>query len=199
MNTHHGLPLSQSPAHRRQIQYETCKLDDDHIEIRGELIDTSFDHDGVSKIQHHMVIRLTIKDDLRITDAEFLTLHAPFGECSNYAVGSQSLVGLSASHGFTKKIYELYGKEKGCSHIVTLLMNLAAAIRQGIAFSLFFPRTDHTFSRDARKTALNKMAMDLTNTCMTWAEGSPVQQSIQSGNMRGLEERLFPNSTKIKR
>ncbi|MBI4125894.1 MAG: DUF2889 domain-containing protein [Deltaproteobacteria bacterium] len=186
------LPLKNEPAHHRQIKITTCRLDQNHIQIRAELQDQR----GDSAPIHGMIIRLCVRRDMVITQAEFSSPKAPYVECSTYKVGPERLVGKSAGKGFTRFVYETYGSVNSCSHIVTLLVNLAPALRQGMAFAMFFPDEEKQLTKNTLIPTVQGMAKFLEDSCMVWAKNSPVQKDIAQGEVRNLPARIYPNFRK---
>jgi Protein of unknown function (DUF2889) len=186
------LPLKNPSGHKRTIQVDTCRLDKQTLQVRAELIDTRVD----GYLIHQILVRLEVGIDLIITKAEFLTPKAPYKECSHYNVPADRLIGLSAGKGFTKKVMDIYGGVEGCSHIVTILMTLAPAIRQGLAFVMVFPGEEQVLTERNLNATVQNMASYLTDSCMVWKKDSPVQQDIAKGIVRDLPERIYPNFEK---
>lgn len=201
------LKLSGSAGHRRNIRIETYRYDDTHIQVLAELID-SVPRQGLFKshiqIIHHMQILLLVDRQLIIEKAEFLTLKAPYRECNSFQVGPEKLVGLTLAKGFTQNALNLYGGVSGCSHILTLLTNLAPAVRQGYVFTYRFPEEEKVMTSDNVLQVVRKMAVDIKDTCQVWKSDSSVQKDLEQGEMRDLPQRLYPsfwrrNKNKIKR
>jgi hypothetical protein len=83
-----------------------------------------------------------------------------------------SLKGLTITKGFTAKVKALAGGEKGCTHLVELILAMAPAVIQGFAAY----RTSKPSDRDVL-VAAQIFVKTLVNTCRTWrADGPLVQQ-----------------------
>jgi len=74
---------------------------------------------------HEMKIRITIDNELLIHDAEAVTIHAPFDACAIPPAIFPKLKGLSFNKGWKKRLSEIMGGVKGCTHLTELLGNLA--------------------------------------------------------------------------
>jgi hypothetical protein len=75
---------------------------------------------------------------------------------------------------------------------LTLLTDLPAAARQGWAFCYKFPKEEKQMASTGLVSTVQKMANDIKNTCMVWAEDSVVQREIAKGQLRDLPKRLYP-------
>lgn len=192
MNT---LPLGGPAGHSRIIDIKTRRYSSDKIEVRACLKDTRptgrlwFKPEAII---HHMVVRLIINSKLVIEKAEFSTLKAPYLECSSHAVSPEKLVGISLQKGFTKNVMDIYGGVQGCSHILTILTNLAPAVRQGFVFTLKFPEEERNMTPDSLVATVQSMAATIVDTCQVWRANSAVQQEIKAGILRDLPKRLYP-------
>ena len=140
------MPLSPSTAarkriHTRHITLEGWKRDDGLWDIEGRLTDVK-DHDytlgsGVRRTGeavHDMAVRITIDKHFSIVAAEASSDAVPYpGGCDTIAPVYQQLVGLNLMRDFRRRVGELFGSVKGCSHITELLMVLPAVAFQTFA------------------------------------------------------------------
>jgi hypothetical protein len=181
-------------GHNRDISFKTRRIADDRVKIVSELRDWRRNPQIWPrwKLIHHMKVELTIDPQMVIQDASFQTLSAPYRECRQYVVSAERLLGVSLSKGFTKKVNEIYGGVCGCSHILTLLTNVASAGRQGFAFTYMFPEDEKQLNESNLVPMVKKMADFVADTCMVWKSDSEVQKDIARGHVRSLPERLFP-------
>jgi hypothetical protein len=128
------MPISKaSPRkliHRRQIECNGYKRDDDLWDIEAHMTDTksySFPNQfrgdvAAGEPLHDMWMRVTIDDDFTIIAAEASIEAAPFFICDETAPHIGQLVGLRIGRGFREKVKELFGGSKGCMHLVELLL-----------------------------------------------------------------------------
>ena len=190
-----NLPLGGPAGHTRVIKVQTRRLDSHKVEIRGTLKDTRptgrliFKRDALI---HHMVVRLVVNAKLIIENAEFSTLKAPYLECLTPDISPQKLVGVSLQKGFTKNVMSLYGGVHGCSHILTILTNLAPAVRQGFVFTVLFPDEERRMTTENILPTVQKMADSIKDTCQVWKSDSKVQKDLKNGILRDLPKRLYP-------
>ena len=199
-----SLPLFKDQKHRRSIDITTCRLDEKSIQLRGELTDErqlSNEEPDKTYMIHHIVVRLTVsydvsRHDLIITEADFSTLKGTFKSCEEYPVSAKELLGVSAGKGFTKKIYDLYGGTRGCSHIYTILSNMTSAIRQGAVFTIRFPDEEKQLTEDNLGSNINRMARDLEDSCFIWEKNGPGQKKAAAGDFEEIVERIYPNYKK---
>ena len=128
-------------VHRRTIALDGWKRDDGLWDIEGRLTDIK-DHDyslgsGVrlsGEAVHDMSVRITIDKDFSILAAEVCSDAAPYpGGCETITPVYQKLVGLNLMRDFRRRVSELFGSIKGCSHITEVLMVLPAVAFQTFA------------------------------------------------------------------
>jgi hypothetical protein len=136
-------PSPRKPLHTRRISFEGFLRDDGLWDIDAELVDTKSypihmrgRGDGgelaPGEPVHHMRIRVTVDDDLRITDIVTAMDSAPFGECQSAAAPMKKLVGVTLGAGWRKAIEGAIGGVAGCTHLRELLFNVATAAFQTI-------------------------------------------------------------------
>ena len=140
------MPLSaptspRQPLHRREITVRGYKRDDGMFDIEGHLHDTKDIDFKVASGQrkageslHSMWLRVTIDRTLTIVDAEATTDAMPYvGYCDRIAPDYKKLIGLAIRPGFSNHVKELFGREKGCTHITELIANIATGAIQTMA------------------------------------------------------------------
>ncbi|MGB0670945.1 MAG: DUF2889 domain-containing protein, partial [Rhodospirillales bacterium] len=140
------MPLSR-PAprqliHTRSIRVEGYQRDDGLWDIEASLIDTktySFanqDRGGIRAGEpvHHMLVRLTLDDRMLVHQAETSTEAAPFFCCPDINPAFSELAGLSIKSGWRQEVLTRFGRVRGCTHIVDLLVGpIAQTAHQTIA------------------------------------------------------------------
>ncbi len=138
------MPLSEPGRreliHTRRIHCEGYLREDGLWEIEGCLTDQrAFDHHnhwGDKNLSaetpvHEMWMRLTISPDKVIVAVETSMDHIPFPpHCGEVSPNYQGLVGVKIAAGFRRQINALVGGASGCTHVNTLLQNLATTAFQ---------------------------------------------------------------------
>jgi Protein of unknown function (DUF2889) len=127
--------------HRRSIEITGYRRDDGLFDIEGHLLDRK-DVDfrlasgtrPAGQAIHSMWLRLTVDRTLTIVDAEAFMEAMPFaGECDKITPDYRQLIGLSLRPGYNRKLKEIFGGIKGCTHITELAGSMATATYQTMA------------------------------------------------------------------
>ncbi len=166
------------------------------LRIRGMVNDVKppgiyFPDDPEPLDVHQMVVDLFLDfPSLEITRADVVMEVTPHRSCVSIEPDYQQLVGLSIARGFSRKIKDLFGGPKGCTHIGALLQAMAPVAIQsmwsmqaidddgtpvgiGNRVSSFESADDPEAAEEARKRAFGFNV----NTCHIWdAEGEQVAQ-----------------------
>jgi hypothetical protein len=132
----------------RRVRYEGFERPDGLFDIEGYLTDTK-DEDlmllsGVrpaGEPVHDMQVRVTIDRDFNIRAIEAHTDRMPYpGDCDRIHPGYEQLVGANLVQGFRKRLHDLLGGVRGCTHITELFGYLPTAAVQ--TFSSLRKRED---------------------------------------------------------
>ncbi len=116
-------------THTRRVRFEGYKRADGLWDIEGHLTDIK-NHDftlqtGVRRAGlpvHDMSVRLTIDPKLNVVGAVAVSDAVPYpGGCETIGPAYSKLVGLNLMGGFRKKVRELFGGVRGCTHISEML------------------------------------------------------------------------------
>ena len=138
------MPLSESvereQIHTRKIECHGYRRTDDLWDIDGHLTDSKtypFENRHRGTIEpgepvHDMWIRLTLTDDLEVVGCEAHSDAHPFANCPDITPDYASIVGTRIRPGWNTRVRNRLGKEKGCTHLTTLLRALAVAAVQTI-------------------------------------------------------------------
>lgn len=149
------LPLPEIErelTHTRRVRYEGYKRADGLWDIEAHLSDVK-SHDfhlrtGVRRAGqsiHDMWLRLTIDREFNVLDAQASSDAVPYpGGCEAIAPEYRKLVGLNLLRGFRKKIQELLGGVRGCTHLTEMLGGVPTAAIQSFAGEKKEERTDGT-------------------------------------------------------
>ena len=131
----------REPLHRRTVEIRGWKRDDGLFDIEGRLLDTK-DADyrlaaGVRKAGepiHSMWLRITVDRTLTIVDAQADSDAMPYaGYCDRITPDYRRLVGVAIREGYHRKLKELFGGVRGCTHVTELAGILAAAAFQTVS------------------------------------------------------------------
>lgn len=170
------MPLSKpeprAHLHTREIVCRGYQRDDGLWDIEGGIVDSktySFDnHDrgGISAGEplHHMLVRLTVDDDLAVRACEVSTEAGPYGMCGDIAPDYAALAGLRIGPGWRRKVLAKVGGTCGCTHITDLLVGPVAVT----AFQTVYP------ARKTRDAAGGNRRPGIIDTCHALAASSPV-------------------------
>ena len=139
------MPLSpsvaRSPRHIRRLHFQSYLREDGLWDIEGELLDTKAidiprrNGKEVRKAGdpiHHMLIRVTINEELTVLAIEAAMDAHPLGGCPAALGAMQKMVGCSMRRGWRKSIESNLGGVVGCTHMRELLQNMATAAYQSI-------------------------------------------------------------------
>ncbi|EKE76900.1 DUF2889 domain-containing protein [Oceanibaculum indicum] len=136
------MPLSEPAAreklHTRTVTCEGFRRADGLWDIEGHMTDVKsygFDNSWRGRVEpgeplHGMWLRITIDDDYTIRAAEAFTEYSPYEVCGAIAPNFKALEGLTIGPGFTRKVKELLGGTRGCTHLVELLGPMATTAYQ---------------------------------------------------------------------
>jgi hypothetical protein len=147
------LPVSaveRELRHTRRVRYEGYKRADGLWDIEAHLSDVK-NHDfhlktGVRRAGlavHEMWVRVAINRDFTIVEATASSDAVPYpGGCETIAPAYRKLVGLNLKQFFRKRVAELFGSVRGCTHITEMLAGLPTAAIQTFAGELPEERDD---------------------------------------------------------
>jgi len=82
---------------------------------------------------HEMWVRLTLDDDYIVIDAEAASDHTPLEICRSITPEYEKLKGLRVGPGWNRKVKELLGGTRGCTHLTELLGPMATVAFQTIS------------------------------------------------------------------
>jgi len=109
---------------RREITVEAEAVDG-RLVFTGVLRDRWVGGDGGEEEIHGYEVRLEAEPpDLTVVAVHVRPRFLPFPECPLAAVAAQRLVGLRLSRGFRTAATEILGGVEGCTHLLTLVLNI---------------------------------------------------------------------------
>ena len=182
--------MMREKIHSRNITMDTWMADEDHIIVEGRLFEERCrDYillSGEKKeggVLHHMVVRMKLKiPGLLICDIETELLAVPRDGCHKIHDSLNALKGERLEKGFTRRVHELLGGVRGCTHLNHLVITMAPAAMQGF-FALNASR-GHVSDKDraGEESRLRRMERMLADSCYAWSEDSEA--------LKGLRERI---------
>jgi hypothetical protein len=180
----------REPLHRRTIEIVGYKREDGLFDIEGRLLDrkdVEFPVGGRRRPPgepvHDMWLRITVDRELRIVDAAAATDAMPYeGSCDRITPDYSKLVGLSIGPGYLRKVKELLGGVRGCTHITELAGSVATAAFQTFAGQGLMPTGSRPPQLD-RCHALEAHGKTVAQFYPKWYRGaSPVTDAGHSEN-----------------
>ncbi|MDB5861378.1 MAG: hypothetical protein JWQ76_5067 [Ramlibacter sp.] len=131
-------PRSRAPVTARAIRCEGFRRDDGLWEVEAHLADTrSYEAPtpfrptvAAGEPFHEMWLRLAFDEQREIREIEVAIDSHPFPECPSAVPNFQRLVGLRMGAGFGKEVQARVGGEAGCTHVLTLITNMATVAVQ---------------------------------------------------------------------
>jgi hypothetical protein len=140
------MPLSPPATERQSLHHRTISVRgyrraDGNYDIEGHLHDQK---DVEFKLAsgtrpagapvHAMWLRMTIDRDLNIIDAEAVMDAVPYaGACDTIASAYEQLIGMAIRPGFSRRVLELFGSQRGCTHVTDLISSVATTAFQTLA------------------------------------------------------------------
>ena len=175
------MPLSPSaprkPIHTRTIECKGYLREDGMWDIEAQLVDSKaydFSNEWRGEMAagtpvHDMWLRFTVDDKYLIHGVEAVSDSTPYNICPEITQDFQKLVGLSIVRGFKRKMTELLGGTKGCTHLAEMAGRLATVAFQTIRPHLKDPEgtRDPTIPKPGIKPVV-------LNTCHAWDEQGEV-------------------------
>ena len=167
--------------HTRKIEVSTYNHDGQRIIVEGVLKDDRFQESHVitgetfpNGVVHHMAIRLLVNcSTLLIEDVDVDLMSVPREVCRETIDCLSCIKGLTITKGFTSKVKKLAGGNKGCAHLVELILAMAPAVFQG--FGAHQSQKPSNFDPDHAKL----MVQFLINTCRVWREDGPLVETFK--------------------
>ena len=175
------VPTPRRPLHTRRISFEGFLRDDGLWDIDAELRDSKsypiHMHErgelAPGDAIHHMRIRVTVDDSLKIVAIQTALASAPFAECQAAADPMAKLIGVTLGAGWRKAIDGAIGGVAGCTHLRELLFNVATAAFQTIPVYLAQQRAAR-----GQRLGPDSPAPYFLDKCMSWDVSGPVVQRV---------------------
>ncbi len=183
------MPLSPSvvrtPVHTRRIECTSYQRADGLYDIEGHLTDVksyAFKNEYRGEVKpgepiHDMWLRLTVDDDMVVRDVEAKTDAGPYAVCPAINPAFAALKGVAVGPGWNRKVRELLGGVRGCTHLVDLLGPLGTVTLHTVRWSRSAP--------NAKPRAPSKPPL---NTCHAWASDGEIVRREYPTLYTGLED-----------
>jgi hypothetical protein len=129
-------------------------------------------------------VRLLVNiPEMTIDEVETEMVTVPREECREIERSLEAVKGIKISKGFSAKVHSLLSGVKGCTHLVTLLSEMAPAAIQGIwSYKAQKPWSDTM--RDGNQFRLKSITKNVVNSCYTWREEGPSYKKL----LKNIEE-----------
>ena len=190
------LPFEPALGFSRSVQIQSGVLRPGLVRVRGELADDRSRYEDASDriAVHGVVIELDIDTETAVIEAArfALPMSAFPGLCDALPVPASALVGVSIQQGLSRKIMELYGRQKSCFHVYSLLMSMVPALPQCVVWNGKFRDLDTEGSLELVPLTMKNMARDLKDSCHAWGADSPVQRGHAAGRFGPTLKRVAP-------
>ncbi|MGJ6968513.1 DUF2889 domain-containing protein [Streptosporangium sp. G11] len=168
-------------AARREKHLDVLPVSDTEMRVVATLRDTSTAIDDPADIEviHDLRLEATITiPDLTIREISAHSAQQPYDQCAVTVAPVSRLCGLSVRRGYRRLVLEVLGGTLGCSHFLTLALDLSAANVLSIYLRMRAEvdntprnRADGTWTR-----AGMRIEPGLLNACAALAADSPVQR-----------------------
>jgi hypothetical protein len=144
------------------------------VDLRPRGVHEGLHHDGDAI--HHLEVTLTVgfpDHVIRAVEAAMRTVPYPT-LCPDALPSLQSLVGVSVARGFTRAVQERLGRERGCTHVVALILAMGPVVRQGAGAAYGFAAADGGAPADPDRPWF-------VNSCQAWREHGPLHAAWRAG------------------
>jgi hypothetical protein len=156
-------------------------VSDTELHLIARLCDTStaLDDPGDVELIHELRIEATVTlPDLVIREIAAHADHQPYDRCAHTVAPVAGLVGMSLRRGYRRAVMDALGGTLGCSHFLTLALDLSATNVLSIYLRMrkLTTNTNRNRSDGTWAGAALRVEPGLVNACMALAEDSPVQR-----------------------
>lgn len=179
-------PSEREPVHTRQIVCQGYRRKDGLWDIEGHFLDTKHHEYRTADDHmlppgaplHQMLLRVTIDDELTIRQVEAITEDGPSRSCFEIHDAYRQLEGLKIGPGFNRKIRELFGGTRGCTHFSELLPPIAATALQTLS---------QRYRRDVQQQAALRQGGKpaLVDSCHAFRADGPVVKRLWPASYTG--------------
>lgn len=174
--------------HDRNYSVKSYRENETTLRIRGQVHDEKppglyVADDPEPMSVHLMVVDLVVAfPTLEITSAEVVMEVTPHTGCTSIEPKYDQLVGLSIARGFSRKVKDLFGGPRGCTHVGALLQAMAPVAIQSLwsMSAVAEPPGTPVDLETAKKEREQRMSVN-KNTCHVWAEDGEQWGQVMRG------------------
>jgi hypothetical protein len=167
--------LTGKRSAKRSKSLEVELADDRRLSFRLALEDKGYSDEGEELIHSLLIEGVLSLPDLVIQSIEAKALAQPYAECGASLEPMSQLVGVRIGPGFRDHVLQAIGRVRGCTHFLTLALDLTAAHTLSVFLRM---RERVPFTERASSDAWMRAGLDieprLENACVALRSGSPV-------------------------
>ena len=193
-----ALPLQGVSGFHRRIFIDSCMLDTEHIQIRGELVDkrSEFQDNHKEVDVHGMVVRLVYNANTRIiTRSEMALPQMAFKDicAQEMPARAEELEGSMVGSDFNQKVAEVFGATRGCMHLMTLYRAIGMAMNQASSWNHTFRGLDENCPPQNVANVMTVIHASIADTCHAWkSESGGVSRDFAANRYDPMLERCTP-------
>ena len=174
----HQLPARTA---RREKSLDVLPVSDHELRLVARLRDTSVANAAAEDVEliHDLRIQATVTlPELVIQEISAHADAQPYRQCALTVAPVAGLAGLSLRRGYRRAVMNLLGGTSGCSHFLTLALDLSAANVLSIYLRMRSqtPNTQQTREDGTWAATGLRVEPGLMNACLALAQDSPVQR-----------------------
>lgn len=131
-------PVERERQHTRRYEFHGYRRADGLWDIEGRMTDEKTypvpnqwrDEIAAGTPIHDMRVRLTVDDDFLVRDIEMATDAGPYRMCPDIVPGFAAIKGARVGPGWHRRLRELFGGVKGCTHQAEMLGAMGTVVFQ---------------------------------------------------------------------
>ena len=189
--------VPRTHLHNRSIDCQGYLRDDGMWDIEAMIVDTKtyvIDNRWRGLLDpgvpvHNMGLRLTVDHEFTVQAVATTMDDQPHQVCNEILDNFQLLIGLRIGPGWNRKVKELLGGIKGCTHLVELLGPIA---------TVAFQTTASVAAKEMARSKCPELYPDVEpdpnqkpfvlNSCHTWRSDSPAVEEVYPLHFTGADE-----------
>ncbi|MGF7162611.1 hypothetical protein FHS85_004265 [Rhodoligotrophos appendicifer] len=163
---------------KRSKSLDVEKIAEDRASFVLALEDKCHSSEGVELIHSLRISGMLALPSLEIVSIEPVAVYHPHPECAASLEPVRQMVGTRIGPGFRKRVIELMGQTRGCTHFMTLIMDLGAAHTLSV-FLRMREKSEFTPEKKADGSWIREgLAIEprLENACVALQTSSPIIQ-----------------------
>lgn len=177
------------PIHSRSYSVRAFRIDGETMRLRGQVTDTKpaglYVVGDIEPLDvHDMLVDLVISFPLlEVQSAEVIFDTHPHLMCTSIEPAFAALAGVSIARGFNRKLTEMFGGPRGCTHVVALLRAMGPVAVQSIySMQAADPDRDLASVRSEELREREQRALSfITDSCHVWAADGERMRAAVAG------------------